>query len=465
MSSEGSTTEPIGNTLEELWDWVWTQTKAQESLKNLPTYYGTALLTEMKSHFITGNSSCVNEETPYLNPIFLNPENMNWDLSPVTSPFESFLLEKCEPREDDVMTPFLRAFSERVQEERIALKSTAFHLIQGNVFDITYRGTLPNDFDVIDFSGLSTLTENIGLQHILNASSLLLSDNPYAILVTESSPWRKHNPPLQTVKEFVEESLGTNLTLIPSLYGFTVRNHLLLGSPLPLLGSNRDLAKLCWKKSPVHENLQVKLFSVDQEFIAKLQDKCFGASADESGGKNSFTPLSYSLFVSSLTARVLLDDAEKTALCEPEVPPNYMLGWKTIEAWMNGGEIVRVEAHFTLVKKETGSLKLVLVNDKLSHEQYLENFQMIREGEALKITFLLLKDNSLDYGKTLVYLSRGARNVQITSHLTLQEAYVENYEGKFPFKNAGSSSEAHFSCDETEYSYCIYLQGVTQESK
>lgn len=463
MDSENSSVGVIGENSEQLWEWMWTQSKAQEDFKNLPTNYGNAVIDEMKSHFITG-ASHIDGEIACLNPMFLDPENGTWSLSPTVSAFESFILEKHEPRKNDIMTPYLRAFSERVQEERRQLENTSFHLLHGNFFDICYRLYL-KEFDVIDFTGPSNLTEHLGLANILNASSLIMSNNPHAILITESSLWRQHdNSQYQTIREFVEETLGTSMALIPSLFGFTLGNHLLLGNPLPTGSHRRTNMKLRWRKSPCYSHVKVRLLPIAEDFISRLQETCFCKSIEELDRKNVSTVLSYAFFVSSLTARISLDDAEQIKLYEPEIPPCYELAWKTVKAWMNGEDVVCVEVCFTLQQSETGSLKLLVSSEDLRFEQYFENFSMIRDGDTLQVSFLLLKDHSLHRDKTTIYLSRGAGNVQIAASCTLKEVDFHDFDVAFPFVKQENLPDC-FLCDETEKSYCIYLRGISQESK
>ena len=71
------------------------------------------------------------------------------------------------------------------------------------------------------------LVDEFGLANVLMAASGCLADTPEAVLLTES---KLNSKPKPTLTKYIEDNLCCPLTLIPTVYGVRLANHIKLGS-------------------------------------------------------------------------------------------------------------------------------------------------------------------------------------------------------------------------------------------
>jgi hypothetical protein len=187
--------------------------------------------------------------------------------------------------------------------------------------------------------------ERIGLGNLLPAVSHLLDhDDVNAVVVTETPS--KLRPQLPTIVQFVEASLSCPISMIPTIYGLRLVNHLDLGSPVPIkFHDHRSIGsiKLQWSKAPPFSH-NIKLgFSVELiRAIYLLGKSCFirsfNPNADSFKNPLPYSPLTFFKIVHSMVERhawirnYIMSHEGGSPFNPVLAPPLYHLVWKTYKA-------------------------------------------------------------------------------------------------------------------------------------
>ena len=82
---------------------------------------------------------------------------------------------------------------------------------------------MKNYFQVIDCSNLA---DHYGMANLIPAARNCLAEDLNAVILTNSLTWQLLKP---TVPEYVETALMCPMTVIPTLYGLRLTDHVQLG--------------------------------------------------------------------------------------------------------------------------------------------------------------------------------------------------------------------------------------------
>jgi hypothetical protein len=116
--------------------------------------------------------------------------------------------------------------------------------------EFCYSDTNNLTFDIID---CSCLADQVGLVNLIIGSSKKLADTPEAVLLTESSNWNLLG---MNALDYVEKTLCSPLSMIPTIYGLRLKNHIELESSEPTFKSYVGYAvKLWWQKALPFRNV------------------------------------------------------------------------------------------------------------------------------------------------------------------------------------------------------------------
>ena len=183
-------------------------------------------------------------------------------------------------------------------------------------------------------------------------------DSPDSILLTETKFWRglnhlNHIKPL--IADFIENSLCCSLSMIPTLYGMQLTNHVKLGSPVCLRFHNWISANeitLKWNRAPAYSN-NVKLnFSPAlkstmnrlvklcfQKLISSGNDASFLEKTFPYGGGLPYFTQTYFfnfLFLQSFANRGYWREGTLDLFHPNNLPLPQQLTWKTLVSWWKG---------------------------------------------------------------------------------------------------------------------------------
>lgn len=453
-----------------------------------------------------------NSNDAFINPtMMLDPTTPHWNVAPKLSPFDSFLPlteEELDMSEGEILirscqkilTTQITGYRSRLETVKIV-----FHLEDPMKF--FYSDTTNLTFDVIDCSSLS---DTVGLLNLIVGSSKKLADTPEAIILTESTNWQDLTI---SAVEYVEEALCSPLSMIPTLYGLKLANHIELGSSLPtfecfLLYS----IKLCWKRASPFRNVVPSPSPEMSRWFQELAKKCFlvgegwtdkfrNENPKKSCGMLCYTPLSFSYAVNSMIQRVggdFLKDIEKL-----ELPSIFRLTWRTFESWKNNEIVMKFSAvlkgspfqNFLLKRlielRKTPVLRLMLIpkNEvhcydqcvseirsqqrpwlKIPNAHVIENFEMdvqkTSDGYISKtvVSFLLVSNHGIENTHCAV-LFELMTGVPIVNSGLVSAMRVTKYDHSFPWNSRVPTVLPHLSavrmdvnsCNEDPYQYAVEI--------
>ena len=306
--------------------------------------------------------------TVCINPTMLDPISRRWHVHYTLCPFDGYVPLKKEELDTSAEDGILIKSCQKILKNlvssyrnRIDAVKIFFHL--EDALEFCYAGT--NDkFDIIDCSNLA---DHVGLVNVITAASRRLSDAPGSVLLTETMTWKSLAP---SVAQYLEEALCAPLNMIPTIYGLRVRNHVELGSPVPvnIKRSSVPPANLCWEKAPFFRNISLHSSTTLTSCFQALARKCFVVNPrDTNAGKSTdrcamlcYTPLTFDYVVSSLNLRVGGDQWSNGALDKLTFESAFHLSRKTMEAWKNGKKILKLstEIQFDTTVASLSSLPL-----------------------------------------------------------------------------------------------------------
>lgn len=385
---------------------------------------------EVRRFFLSGSCRLQSGSSVVcVNPTMLNPTTLCWEVHFSISPFHGYLpltKEELDTSSDDnllirscqkILKNFVSSYRSRIGVVKINVHLEDF-------LEFCYAST--DQFDVID---CCNLPDQIGLANVLNAATARLSDNPQSTLFTHSIKWEFL---ADTVKKYVEGSLCVPLSMIPTMYGLRVDNHVELGAS-SLVNLRRERTNhpvnLKWKKVPSFRNVSLAPSSSLDRCLDQLADKCFdimfprcmlGPLPGDKCGMLLYTSLTYDYVVSAMAQRVGGDRwLKENRRCEDWLSGLFDLSQRTTKAWKNGQPVLKLTAHtdkpFNTLRG-TPVLRLILIpctvfNNSMAFKDnfdlsgpgnhMIDNFQFEmkknREGnETISVSFLLVPNHGLE---------------------------------------------------------------------
>jgi hypothetical protein len=397
-------------------------------LSHLPEYHHQAISKEIRSYFESGSNKIkAGDKVVSINPTLLHPTTHQWALDPLTHPFQLYLHRSNLVLRKDFLSTCQLLLGEELKRCKNLLKTTPLSFYIGDALTLCYTQYWNDCFDVVD---CSHVPDSFGLANILIAARMSLADNNEALIITQSSPWPENSTSTtySSGKEFVEQSLGSQVSMLPTLYGLTLVNHVMLGNLLPLKGSRRSSICLFWKKALCYSpNVEIDTSSSINQFIDEMHRRCFVGV--ESSINEKYTPLTFGYLTASLSSRVSLSEPLCQALIAPQLSSPFQLAWKTIRAWMDGRKIIQITATLSLINKDAGPLRLVLASYVQSRVHFIDNVELSWDSENKNIlaSFLLLEDHQLNLKETVVYLAYGIASIPVTVPCPLKDASITEF--------------------------------------
>ena len=301
-----------------------------------------------------------------INPTLVFPDqNRCMDLTPCT-PFDAYFPIPLEDQlsmseEQDLGGPFLYCKS-KLQSLITELRSNKhrvvfnFHFTTDCVALCLQNKDLHNKFHVIHCSDFA---DEVGLANLLPAvTDCLIQDTPESFILTETTRWVKFQK--ATIAEYVELVLGCPLSMIPTVYGLKLTNHLRLGSPVCV--SQHDLTStnpvtLKWLRAPVaySSNIPLSVSPALKETFNQLSQFILWRryiSPDVIGDQRleviakmwlPYTPLTLFYILQSLAKRCQWTQGAIESLLDCDViPASLQLAWRTQLAWLKGKPLLRL---------------------------------------------------------------------------------------------------------------------------
>ena len=187
----------------------------------------------------------------------------------------------------------------------------------------------------------------------------LNNDMKEAVLVTETiaSHFEKQTP---TLVDSVESELYCPLTMIPTIYGVKLLDHVRLGSSVccQLHDHFKAAAPITfkWYKTPVSfsANVQMEISATLKKVIVDLVETCFGYASDSMYSshqqKNCVcalhlrttsreSPLTFYNILQPFFSRQNWVKGATESLIEQCLSFRYQLTWRTIKDWMAGKQV------------------------------------------------------------------------------------------------------------------------------
>jgi len=418
----------IKTPLSEVWDFLFASTKIQMDLSHLPEYHHQAISKEIRSYFESGSNKIkADDKVVCINPTLLHPSTKQWALDPLTHPFQLYLHRSNLVLRKDFLSTCQLLLGQELKRCKNLLKVTPLSFYIGDTLTLCYNQCWNDCFDVVD---CSRLPDSLGLANILIAARMSLADSKEALIITQSSPWPENSSTTaySSGKEFVEQSLGSQISMLPTLYGLQLVNHVILGNLLPLKGSRRSSICLFWKKAYSYSpNVELGPSSSINQFIDEMQRRCFVGV--ESSVNEKYTPLTFGYLAASLSSRVSLSEPICQALIAPQLSSPFQLAWKTVKAWMEGRKIIQLTATLSLINKDAGPLRLVLASYAQSRVHFVDNVELSWDADNKNIlaSFLLLEDHQLNLNETVVYLAYGIASIPVTVPCPLKDASTTEF--------------------------------------
>ena len=312
-----------------------------------------SIMLEIWTSFKTGNCSSLVGKTVSVNPTLLTFATNKYTIQPLACPFEGYVpvpfkqLKSTRHNGGVLLSYCQDVLKNLLLQLRSVKKTTFFHFHLGDSMQLCFSNELKNRFHVVECSNLS---DHLGLANLLPIARRCLIEDPEAIILTDSMGWQMLKP---TVPEFVETMLCCPLTVIPTLYGLRLANHVRLGrfSPVKILREEPEAITLTWKNVPTFSTdikLNLELSSSLKHAFTLLKKICFLENDDDfvsgnMGPLNRHTPLTYYYIVQSLLSRASWNAEAIQFFLEPAIAKPFSLFWKTINDWMNGEELLHYQ--------------------------------------------------------------------------------------------------------------------------
>lgn len=380
----------------------------------------------------------MSEKPVFINPTLLTLQTKRWEVYHLACPLEGYFpvtfREHLEPKSDFGHSPYRYAkakLQSLVSEFLSRKKRLTFHFHLADCMEQCLTdASLKNQFQVIH---CSDLVDRLGLANILYVASGCLIDSPDAALVTDTQAWLILLKP--TIAEFVETSLCCPLSMISTLYGLRLANHLQLGNLcnpvyVNFNGSSENIITLQWHRIQFRysDNVQLLLSPEMKKSIIELARVSFVKVNLWHPIMRSF-PLPYSpltLFytLQSLVNRCCWTEDAVRDLFQLNVPSSFQLAWKTLSEWSKGEETLQfstaplilplkerpIEALWFLLVTQQDMSRYRNSGDKIRPEVFfadshyicnlLSKKNTVRGCPIDSVSFLLAKNHGLDLSST-----------------------------------------------------------------
>jgi hypothetical protein len=299
--------------------------------------------------------------------------------------------------------------------------------------------------------------DHVGLANLVVACCQKMSDNPNAVFYTKIMTDSHHS-----ANNIVETSLCAPLSMIPTIYGLRLADHVeLRDSAVDYLRCNtfqrgRPVI-LCWQKVPNFQNIKLVPSPDFNRCIIKLAEFCYQTKfpkptylvSNSAGSHIYYTPLTFNYILDSIIKRLGQDCWSPDLL---DIAPQFSLARKILEDWKNGKKMMKFTAGVQYVRKSAVSqksnplLRLVFVrkdsymfNPDLSGPDvhYIDNFELEFKHslEEIKVetSFLLTSDDHGIFDETYDAIVVNAFNGMPILHLeSFKSMRVEEYLVPYP---------------------------------
>ena len=409
------------------------------SLAECPKEMQKIISKELKNFFKAGNCKPLDGKEVCINPTLLEVPTNQWLVHFLACPVEGFVpILNSSALVDRNDGQILLRHCQTILKERFVKFGTlkenvVFYFHIGDCLVLCLSDPqLKNQFQVIDTSNVA---DHAGPANLLHAASNCLDDEPNSLLMTESMNWQSLKP---SVLEYVESSLCCPLSMIPTLYGLRLANHLRLGSCIPVnvFRNAPNPVTLTWKKVPAYSaNIGLNVSPDVKSALIQLQKLCFFIKESypypqEMCGMRMYTPMTFYFIVQSLISRSawVQSPSLSSLLMFPLIPHSLQLAWRAQQDWFAGREVLQFQLtcapscsdihilmnslmRLVLVPSEqfigymsqmvTRNGILSVTNDLKKDSHYIDNIQLSTKHtadqklEEVSVTFLLPKDHGL----------------------------------------------------------------------
>ena len=279
----------------------------------------------------------------------------------VPVPFEDQLATDFENISENRYTYCKSKLQEMVTKLRVRKKRVTFHFHLGDCLDLCLRNEeMKEKFQVVHCT--STLLHQIGLANVPSCRNVLASSDS-VLLTNFNLPYVERRWKFSAL-EYIETCLCCPLSLIPTLYGVKLTNHLLLGSPYPIQLHDKieknELITLKWQQSPGYsKNISLVISPILETAIKRLAAARFNSEYEFCCGHPLYT---YHFILQSLSSRCTLleRDILHSDRFLADVNSVFRLLWQTEKAWMKGEEVVRYS--LSRIRSETAELPPTIYN-------------------------------------------------------------------------------------------------------
>ena len=439
----------------------------------------------------------------------------------MTSPFDAYfplpLKEKLEGKFRTNTSPFSYCkskFQKLVTELKKRKHRNRFHFYFGDSLEVcSTNEELKNKMHVIHCS--SNIVNVSGLANVLPiVSSCLTSEMPEAVLVTECNFFREEIKK-PTLDQYVESELFCPLTMIPTVYGLKLLDHVRLGSSVCCTLHDHFVISvpitLKWNKAQFNysNNIRLEVSPALKKFVSTLVDNCFilnNVSCFSPPVKDPFwtlfmqnhllesrilryTPLTFFNVIEPFFNRFNWVDGATKSLIEQCLPPPYRLALKSLQQWMNGEEVLLfydsaikncmfadytrtmagltskspikfADVIFVLKTLDRNNEKNYQAGGKVdeyffTNSHYVFNLNW-KQSEEIALSFLLAKDHDLDSTTKFFIIDSRSKMIFHSSPLTYQlmqrQVVVNPNPQRFP-RLAPYTSQDEFHCQESAEDY------------
>ena len=433
------------------------QIKTVIDVYNLPTTLEKDILHVIGNYLETGNNNLNEEIKVCINPTFLKASTQCWSVQSSAHPYEEYLTVMKATLPDEGFLPYCHQnLANQLTLFRTLSKSISWTFYVADASDLCYH-KLTEKFDVIDACNLH---DPPGFVDLISAADLRLCDHPGVILLTEKVVYTSTTI---SIADYIQETLCAPLSMVATIYGFSLTDHVLLGNPVPAIQVRRVSVPLQWKRAH-RSNLTMSLTPSISTVIDQLQTRCFHPSIQWA---ESYTPFTYGRITASMMSRFNWKESD----FQPKLSCIFQLAWKTVLAWCNGSEMIQFSYSFASTDSavELGQLRLVLVDSNSPDERHFIDDvkrELDTETKQIAVSFLLLKDHGLKVAETRVYLENILSSELSSSAALLKDFSCQDFTCSKPYgqdSNLFSSMPAN-SCEEFEdrYQLEICLSDVQQ---
>jgi hypothetical protein len=243
---------------------------------------------EIESYLKSGSCGNPAMKKCCINPTLLEFKTNKWFNCYQASPFESFYpfpYDQLKYAGNEKLFSHCRStLKEQLIQFRTRMEKFIFFFHTGDSLQLCFTNAdFKKHFDVID---CSNLIDVVGLGNLIPAVRPCLTDDPDAVLLTETVRWQLLKP---TVAEYIETALGCPLSMIPLLYGgIRLVDPVHLGSFVPIMFDREALEPITLKWQTTlafSRNIPLDISSDLKQCIDKLISLCFFTEKDSNAQK------------------------------------------------------------------------------------------------------------------------------------------------------------------------------------